>query len=293
MGARARVFHVSAWALFAALAATIVHSASASRVMPTEHSAFANGHSREGAFIGYTETAGSAGGSGDDTPKDSGIFESSRYTGERPSWCVDAQPQDCPSWAEGGECERNPGFMHSKCKSSCGTCVMKRKARERQGPRVYLDVKIGDDEAGGGRIVLDLFAKTHPRTSENFRQLCLGTPGWGYRGTTFHRIIPGFMNQWGSHPTSGSIYGPKFDDESFVHDHDEPFLLSMANGGPNTNGDQVFITVGPQPHLDGKHTVFGTVVEGEDVVMAINAVGTEAGAPLKRVVVVNSGELKD
>lgn len=67
----------------------------------------------------------------------------------------------------------------------------------------------------------------------------------------------------------------------------------MANGGPNTNGDQVFITVGPQPHLDGKHTVFGTVVEGEDVVMAINAVGTEAGAPLKRVVVVDSGELKD
>lgn len=293
MGARARVVHVSAWALVAAFAATMVHSASASRVMPTEHSAFANGHSREGAFIGYTETARSAGGSGDDIPKDSGVFESSRYTGERPSWCVDAQPQDCPLWAEGGECERNPGFMHSMCKSSCGTCVMKRKARERQGPRVYLDIKIGDDEAGGGRIVLDLFAKTHPRTSENFRQLCLGTPGWGYRGTTFHRIIPGFMNQWGSYPTSGSIYGPKFDDESFEHDHDEPFLLSMANSGSNTNGDQVFITVGPQPHLDGKHTVFGTVVEGEDVVMAINAVGTEGGAPLKRVVVVDSGELKE
>ena len=101
------------------------------------------------------------------------------------------------------------------------------------------------------------------------------------------------MNQWGSYPTSGSIYGPKFDDESFEHDHDEPFLLSMANSGSNTNGDQVFITVGPQPHLDGKHTVFGTVVEGEDVVMAINAVGTEGGAPLKRVVVVDSGELKE
>ena len=134
---------------------------------------------REGAFIGYTETARSAGGSGDDIPKDSGVFESSRYTGERPSWCVDAQPQDCPLWAEGGECERNPGFMHSMCKSSCGTCVMKRKARERQGPRVYLDIKIGDDEAGGGRIVLDLFAKTHRGRRKTSDSCVWARSGWG------------------------------------------------------------------------------------------------------------------
>lgn len=91
----------------------------------------------------------------------------------------------------------------------------------------------------------------------------------------------------------GSIYGGSFKDESFAHKHDEPFLLSMANGGPDTNGDQFFITVGPTPHLDGKHVVFGTVVEGVDVVMAINQAGTPGGMTKEPIVIVDAGEITD
>ena len=122
----------------------------------------------------------------------------------------------------------------------------------------------------------------------------MGTPGWGYKGGVFHRVIPGFMNQAGAGPGSrGSIYGSRFDDENFVHNHDEPYLLSMANGGPDTNGDQFFITVGPTPHLDGKHMVFGTVVEGVDVVMSINQAGTPGGKPKEHIVIVDAGEITD
>ena len=98
------------------------------------------------------------------------------------------------------------------------------------------------------------------------------------------------MNQAGA-TRPGSAYGGQFDDENFARNHDEPFLLSMANAGPNTNHDQFFITVAPQPHLDGKHVVFGTVVAGEEVVMAINAVGTPAGRPKARIDIVDAGEV--
>lgn len=102
------------------------------------------------------------------------------------------------------------------------------------------------------------------------------------------------MNQGGGGPGSrGSIYGASFPDENFAHNHDEPFLLSMANGGPDTNSDQFFITVGPTPHLDGKHMVFGTVVEGVDVVMAINQAGTPEGRTKKHIVIVDAGEITD
>jgi cyclophilin family peptidyl-prolyl cis-trans isomerase len=87
------------------------------------------------------------------------------------------------------------------------------------------------------------------------------------------------------------VYGERFDDENFSRNHDEPFLLSMANAGPNTNGDQFFITVAPTPHLDDKHVVFGTVVSGEDVVMAINAAGTQSGRPKAKIVITDAGEL--
>ena len=102
------------------------------------------------------------------------------------------------------------------------------------------------------------------------------------------------MNQGAGGPGSkGSIYGAQFPDENFVHNHDEPFLLSMANGGPDTNSDQFFITVGPTPHLDGKHMVFGTVVDGVDVVMEINRAGTPEGRPKERIVIVDAGEITD
>ena len=280
-------------ALAAALAALLAAAcyaspASASRVGAgfVAHSTFSRtGVSREGALVGYSETAGVSGTSEEDA-------SSSDDASALPPWCKDRDDR-CASWAASGECDANPGFMRSTCKRSCGACVRApRKTRARDGPRVFLDVKIGDDLPGGGRVVLDLFASTHPRTAENFRQLCVGAPGFGYKGATFHRIIPGFMNQAGA-TRGGSIYGGQFEDESFVHAHDEPFLLSMANSGPDTNADQFFITVDPQPHLDGKHQVFGTVVEGEDVVMAVNEVGTGgfAGTPKERVVIVDAGEI--
>ena len=156
--------------------------------------------------------------------------------------------------------------------------------------KVFFEIDINGERAG--RVEFGLYGNHVPRTAENFRQLCVGAPGFGYKGATFHRIIPGFMNQAGA-TRGGSIYGGQFEDGSFVHAHDEPFLLSMANSGPDTNADQFFITVDPQPHLDGKHQVFGTVVEGEDVVMAVNEVGTGgfAGTPKERVVIVDAGEI--
>lgn len=168
--------------------------------------------------------------------------------------------------------------------------------------RVFFDV--GIDGQPAGRIVLGLFGNAAPKTVENFRALATGEKGKSasgatlhYKGSPFHRVIPGFMLQGGDitagNGTGGeSIYGSTFADEDFSLRHERPGMLSMANRGPNTNGSQFFITTVPTPWLDGRHVVFGRVVEGMDVVRKVEALGSQSGRTLRAVSILDSGELK-
>ena len=163
--------------------------------------------------------------------------------------------------------------------------------------KVFFDITI--DENPVGRIVMGLYGDVVPKTVLNFQTLCEGSKeGMGrklsYVGTPFHRIIPGFMCQSGditSHNGFGgvSIYGTKFEDENFQLKHTGPGILSMANAGRNTNGSQFFICTTKTSHLDGKHVVFGTVLEGYDVVKKIEGCGRRNGTPFKKVVIASAG----
>jgi peptidylprolyl isomerase len=167
--------------------------------------------------------------------------------------------------------------------------------------KVYFDIAIDSEPAR--RIVMELFDDVTPTTAENFRALCTGEKGVGkagkplhFKGSLFHRIIPNFMAQGGDftrgNGTGGeSIYGEKFADENFKKKHNKPGLLSMANAGPDTNGSQFFLTFVETPWLDGKHVVFGEVVEGLEVLKLLEAQGSDSGKTKVPVTITDSGQL--
>ncbi|GAV07348.1 hypothetical protein RvY_17188 [Ramazzottius varieornatus] len=173
--------------------------------------------------------------------------------------------------------------------------------------RCYLDMTVGETgrDRPIGRIIIELFDDIVPKTAENFRGLATAEYGMGqttgkklsYNGVVFHRVIRGFMIQAGdfsAHDGTGgeSVYGGKFQDENFTMKHDKPYLLSMANAGPNTNGSQFFITCVPCSSLDNKHVVFGQVIAGKEVVDEIEKLATdERDRPILPVKIAKCGEL--
>ena len=243
---------------------------------------------RGSAFVGYAEKALRA-------PPSAEAARALTLRAEQRYGCVGAGAKDsvehCVSWAADGECGKNKQYMCVNCASACardctGGCVAPHQrlaARlcfpdaggASQCRYVAMDFSVGGQAVG--RVVLGLFDAVVPKTSENFVQLLPR-----YAGTTLHRIIPEFMSQGGA-ASGQSIYGSRWDDENFDLKYSEPFLLGMANAGPNTNGAQWFLTTVRTPHLDGKHVVFGGVLAGFDTALRINEAGTKSGKPKEEV----------
>uniref|UniRef100_A0A671YKH2 Peptidyl-prolyl cis-trans isomerase n=1 Tax=Sparus aurata TaxID=8175 RepID=A0A671YKH2_SPAAU len=165
-------------------------------------------------------------------------------------------------------------------------------------PKVFFDITIGG--APADFYYLHSNSEFNDVTclcfTENFRALCTGEKGFGYKGSSFHRVIPGLMCQGGDFTkgdgTGGkSIYGEKFADENFQLKHTGPGILSMANAGKNTNGSQFFLCMAKSQFLDGKHVVFGSVAEGMDVVRKVEAVGSRGGTTSQKVVIADCGQV--
>lgn len=182
--------------------------------------------------------------------------------------------------------------------------------------QVYFDLTHGDEQLG--RVVFGVYGKTVPKTADNFVKLATGSEGFGYEGSNFHRVIKDFMIQGGDftkgdgtslpppplhQPTytntqrtgtgGKSIYGAKFPDENFKLKHTKKGLLSMANAGKDTNGSQFFITTAITTWLDGRHVVFGEVLEGYEIVDKIQNVEKDSGdKPKKPIKIAKSGELE-
>merc|ERR1711990_1030301 len=160
-------------------------------------------------------------------------------------------------------------------------------------PKTFFDMTA--DGQALGRIVMEIRADVAPKTAENFRALCTGEKGFGFKNSGFHRVIPQFMCQGGdftNHNGTGgkSIYGEKFADENFTLKHTGPGILSMANAGPNTNGSQFFLCTVATPWLDGKHCVFGEVGEGMDLIKKVEGMGTQSGKPKAEIIIADCGQ---